>query len=49
MVSRQMFDNFNVILSDLNVSFGILAITETRNKKDSWSPINLQLSSYILN
>ena len=40
------FDDFNVLLSDLNVSFDILAITETRIKKDSSSPINLQLSNY---
>ena len=37
------FDDFNILLSDLNVSFDILAITETRIKKDSSSPINLQL------
>ena len=40
------FDDFNILLSDLNVSFDILAITETRIKKDSSSPINLQLSNY---
>ena len=40
------FDDFNIILSDLNVSFDILAITETRIKRDSWSPINLQLNNY---
>ena len=28
------FDDFNIILSDLNVSFESLAITETRIKKD---------------
>ena len=37
------FDDFNILLSDLNVSFDI---TETRIKKDSPSPINLQLSNY---
>ena len=42
------FDDFNILLSDLNVSFDILAITETRNKKDSLSPINLQLSNYSI-
>ena len=31
---------------DFNISFDILAITETRIKKDSSSPINLQLSNY---
>ena len=38
----------NIILSDLNVSFDILAITETRIKRDSWSPINLQLNNYSI-
>ena len=28
------FDNFNILLSELNVSFHILAITETTLKKD---------------
>ena len=42
------FDDFNILLSDLNVSFDILAITETRIKKDSSSPINLQLSNYSI-
>ena len=40
------FDDFNILLNELNVSFYILAITETRIKKDSSSPINLQLSNY---
>ena len=38
-------DDFNILLSDLNVSFDILAITETRIKKDSSSSINLQLNN----
>ena len=37
------FDDFNLLLSELNVSFDTLAITESRIKKDSSSPINLQL------
>ena len=41
------FDDFNILLSDLNVSFDILAITETRIKKDSSSTINLQLNNYL--
>ena len=40
------FDDFNILLIDLNASFDILAITETRIKKDSSSPINLELSNY---
>ena len=39
-------DDFNILLSELNVSFDILAITETRIKKDSLSPINLWLNNY---
>ena len=40
------FDDFNILLSDLNVSFDILAITETRIKRNSSSPINLQLNNW---
>ena len=39
------FVNFNILLSDLNTSFDILAITETRIKRDSSSSINLQLNN----
>ena len=39
------FDDFNILLGDLNVSFDI---TETRIKKDSLSPINLQLRNYSI-
>ena len=42
------FDDFNILLSELNVSFDILAITESRIKKDSLSPINLQLNNYSI-
>ena len=42
------FDDFNILLGDLNVSFDILAITETRIKKDSSSSINLQLNNYSI-
>ena len=31
------FDDFNILLNDLNVNFVILAITESRIKKDSLS------------
>ena len=42
------FDDFNILLSELNVSFDILAITESRIEKDSSSPINLQLNNYSI-
>ena len=42
------FDDFNILLSDLNVSFDILAITVPRIKKYLQSPINLQLSNYSI-
>ena len=35
------FDHFNILLCELNVSFDILAITETKIKKDSSTPINI--------
>ena len=40
------FDDFNILLNEVNVSFDNLTTTETRIKKDSPSPINLQLSNY---
>ena len=40
------FGDFNILLNDLNVNFDILAITESRIKKDSSSPINLHLDKY---
>ena len=42
------FDDFNILLSELNVSFDILAIIESRIKKDWSSPINLQLNNYSI-
>ena len=33
------FDDFNILLSELNISFDILAVTETRINKDSSRPI----------
>ena len=41
-------DDFNMVLSELNVSFDILAITESWVKKNSLSPINLQLRHYSI-
>ena len=42
------FDDFNILLSELNVSFDILAITETRTNNNSSYPINLQLNNYSI-
>ena len=42
------FDGFSILLNKLNVSFDIFAITETRIKKDSLSPLNLQLDNYSI-
>ena len=42
------FNDFNMLLSDLSVSFDILAITETRIKKDSSSPTNLESNNYSI-
>ena len=42
------FEHFNILLSELNVSFDILGITESRIKKYSSNPINLQLNSYSI-
>ena len=37
-----------MLLSELNVSFDILAIAESRIKKDSSSPTNLHLNNYSI-
>ena len=42
------FGDFNILLNDLNVNFDILAITESRIKKDSSSPENLHLDNYSI-
>ena len=42
------FDDFKILLSEINVSFDILAITESRIKKDSSSPIKFQLDNYSI-
>ena len=42
------FDDFNILLNDLNVNFDILAITESHIKIDSSSPVNLHLENYSL-
>ena len=39
------FDDFNILLNDLNVNFDILAITESHIKKDPSSPVNLHLDN----
>ena len=43
------FDDFNILLNDLNVYFDILAITESRIKKSSSSPINFSKITTQLN
>ena len=40
------FHDFNILLNDFNVSFDILAVTESHIKKDSSSPVNLHLDNY---
>ena len=40
-------DHFNILLNELNVHFDILAITESRIKKDSPSTVNLHLDYLV--
>ena len=40
------FDDLNILLNDLNVNFGVLAIRESRIKKGSSSPVKLHLDNY---
>ena len=40
------FHDFNI--NDFNVSFDILAVTESHIKKDSSSPVNLHLDNYSI-
>ena len=42
------FGDFSILLSELNVNFDILSITESRIKKYSSSLINLQLNNYLI-
>ena len=42
------YDDFNVLLSDLNVNFDTLAITKSRIKNNSSSPLNLHLDNYSI-
>ena len=39
------FDDFNILLNNLNVNFDILAITESHIKKDLSGPLNLHLDN----
>ena len=39
------FDDFNILLNDLNVNFDIVAITESHIKKHPSSPVNLHLDN----
>ena len=40
------FEDFNILLNDLNVNFDILAITELHIRKDSSVSVNLHLDNY---
>ena len=42
------FDDFNILLNDLNINFDIFAITESRIKKDSSSAINFHSYNYSI-
>ena len=42
------FDDFDILLNDLNVNFDVLAITESRIKKNSSNPVNLNLDNYSI-
>ena len=48
MFTSKNFHDFNILLNDLHVNFDILAITESRIKKDSSSPENLHLDNYSI-
>ena len=42
------FDNFCILLQEINMNFDITALTELRIKKDSVSPINTELENYSI-
>ena len=42
------FDDFNILLNNINVNFDILAIAESRSKKDSSSTVNLHLDNHSI-
>ena len=40
------FDNFCILLKEINMKFGIIALTESRIKKNPVSPIDIELENY---
>ena len=42
------FDDLNILLSELNVSFDILAITKSQIKEELSNPINCELNNYLI-
>ena len=42
------FDNFCILLKEINMNFDIIALTESRIKKNSVSPINIELENYSI-
>ena len=40
------FDNFCILLKEINMNFDIIALTESRIKKNSVSPINIELENF---
>ena len=40
------FDNFCILLKEINMNFDIIALTESRIKKNLVTPINIELENY---
>ena len=42
------FDNFCILLKEINMNFDIIALIESRIKKNSVSPIDIELENYSI-
>ena len=45
---QKNFDNFHILLNELNINLDIIAITESRIRENVSCPINIQLPNYSI-
>ena len=46
VLCKKKFDNFHILLNELNINLDIIAITESRIRENVSCPINIQLPNY---
>ena len=44
----KIFDDVCILLKEINMNFDIIALTESRIKKNSISPVNIELENYSI-